>query len=62
MQGERSTKGPAPRGGARPGPGAGAREIDSAALLAGEPMIRIRHASGIYTLRQTRQGKLILTK
>lgn len=62
MQGERSTKGPAPRGGAWQGSGAGAREIDSAALLAGEPMIRIRHASGIYILRQTRQGKLILTK
>lgn len=38
------------------------RLIDSAALLGNQQSIRIRHGSGIYTLRQTRQGKLILTK
>lgn len=38
------------------------RLIDSAVLLGKQQSVQIRHGSGIYTLRQTRQGKLILTK
>jgi hemin uptake protein HemP len=38
------------------------REITSAELLRGAREIRIRHADGFYTLRQTSKGKLILTK
>jgi len=38
------------------------REITSAELFAGGREINIRHADGIYTLRQTNKGKLILTK
>lgn len=36
--------------------------ISSAALLRGRNEIQIEHASGVYLLRQTRTGKLILTK
>lgn len=36
--------------------------ISSAALLQGRNEIHIEHASGLYSLRQTRTGKLILTK
>jgi hemin uptake protein HemP len=38
------------------------REIDSASLLGAGTEIRIRHSDVVYTLRRTRQGKLILTK
>jgi hemin uptake protein HemP len=38
------------------------REIDSAFLMGTRPEIRIRHNDLVYTLRRTRQGKLILTK
>ena len=38
------------------------REITSADLFSGDREIHIRHADGIYTLRQTNNGKLILTK
>lgn len=36
--------------------------IDSGALLRGQSEVRISHGGAIYSLRQTRQGKLILTK
>lgn len=36
--------------------------IDSAALFSAGREVQIRHNGGVYTLRQTRQGKLILTK
>lgn len=36
--------------------------IDSATLFSEGREIQICHNGGIYTLRQTRQGKLILTK
>ncbi|MCS7100369.1 MAG: hemin uptake protein HemP [Burkholderiaceae bacterium] len=61
MQGERSTKPAAPRAAGQDGV-SGPRLIDSASLLGNQQVVRIRHGSGIYTLRQTRQGKLILTK
>lgn len=44
--------------GALPSP----RELDSAQLFAGARELVIRHAGETYTLRQTRLGKLILTK
>lgn len=37
-------------------------EVDSRALLAGNPCIAIRHGKDVYWLRATRQGKLLLTK
>jgi hemin uptake protein HemP len=40
----------------------GARVVDSDALLAGAAQLAIRHRETIYFLRQTRFGKLILTK
>lgn len=39
-----------------------ARQIDSRDLLAGAPEVRIVHNGQEYRLRQTRNGKLILTK
>jgi hemin uptake protein HemP len=36
--------------------------IPSEALLAGRPEVAIEHQGQIYRLRQTAQGKLILTK
>jgi hemin uptake protein HemP len=36
--------------------------IDSSTLLGPRQEVQIRHHGAIYTLRQTRQGKLILTK
>ena len=55
--------------GPRPGAHAGVdrvlrprREVSSAELLGGGREIYIRHAGEIYTLRQTSNGKLILTK
>ena len=39
-----------------------ARVFDSAQLLDGRAEIYIRHQGELYRLRQTRQGKLILTK
>lgn len=36
--------------------------IDSATLLQGRDAVRIAHGTDIYTLRRTRQNKLILTK
>ena len=38
------------------------KAIDSRSLLAGGDEIVIRHLGAEYRLRQTRQGKLILTK
>lgn len=38
------------------------REIDSADLMAGARVLHIRHGDQLYTLRVTRQGKLLLTK
>lgn len=38
------------------------REIDSNALLGAERRVRILHAGQVYELRETRYGKLILTK
>ena len=38
------------------------RCVDSAALLGRQLSVTIRHHDEIYCLRQTRQGKLILTK
>lgn len=38
------------------------REITSAELFGGWREIHIRHADGLYTLRLTARGKLILTK
>ncbi|MEL6769156.1 MAG: hemin uptake protein HemP [Pseudomonadota bacterium] len=37
-------------------------EVDSRLLLGTESTVRIRHGREIYTLRETRAGKLILTK
>ena len=39
-----------------------ARVVDSQSLLAGAPVLLIRHQGEIYRLQTTRQGKLILTK
>jgi hemin uptake protein HemP len=39
-----------------------ARVIDSAALLGGGSQLAIRHRETVYFLRETRFGKLILTK
>jgi hemin uptake protein HemP len=36
--------------------------LDSRDLFAQRPQVLIRHGSDTYTLRLTRQGKLILTK
>lgn len=36
--------------------------VDSRALLGGRREIQIWHNGAVYTLRHTRQGKLILTK
>ncbi|MEQ8515551.1 MAG: hemin uptake protein HemP [Chromatocurvus sp.] len=38
------------------------REIESDALLGAERRVRILHAGQVYELRETRFGKLILTK
>ncbi len=43
-------------------PGVRPRILDSAQLLGVQQEIQIRHHGAVYTLRQTRQGKLILTK
>ena len=39
-----------------------AAELDSAQLLGAQRALRIRHQGALYTLRVTRQDKLILTK
>lgn len=53
-------------GGKRGGGGAATAEalppLDSADLLGGRPEVEIRHGGETYRLRQTRAGKLILTK
>ncbi len=43
-------------------PAAGMAEISSAALFNGKPQLVIRHNAEVYYLKQTRLGKLILTK
>jgi hemin uptake protein HemP len=43
-------------------PQAARREYGSAELFGNDREIHIRHADGLYTLRQTAKGKLILTK
>jgi hemin uptake protein HemP len=42
--------------------GAAPRVVSSATLLAGAAQIAIRHRQTLYFLRETRFGKLILTK
>lgn len=37
-------------------------QIDSKELFKGEKIVRIIHANQVYTLRITRENKLILTK
>ena len=37
-------------------------ELHSEDLLAGAPAVLIHHEGKVYTLRATRQGKLLLTK
>ncbi len=37
-------------------------EVKSQSLLGASGVLRIRHASGVYQLRETQTGKLILTK
>ena len=39
-----------------------AEEVTSEDLLQGKPTLRIRHGDAVYTLRLTRQDKLLLTK
>lgn len=46
----------------RPNAGAARREVRSEDLFAGAPVVFIRHADAVYTLRRTSNGKLILTK
>ena len=46
---------------ARPS-GSTTRVVDSRTLLGAARELRIRHKGAVYTLRQTRQDKLILTK
>jgi hemin uptake protein HemP len=43
-------------------PEANARYIDSRELLGHDGNVKIRHRDQVYNLRQTRTGKLILTK
>jgi len=43
-------------------PESDARSIDSRLLLGHDGSINIRHGDQVYNLRQTRTGKLILTK
>lgn len=62
MQGDRNGKPAAHRAAVTQDEQGAPRLIDSAALLGNRQSIQIRHGNGIYTLRQTRQGKLILTK
>ncbi|MCB1907809.1 MAG: hemin uptake protein HemP [Rhodocyclaceae bacterium] len=45
-----------------PGTSAGKRVLASEALLAGHRKLVIEHRGERYCLRETRQGKLILTK
>jgi hemin uptake protein HemP len=46
---------PAPRGPSM-------RTVQSTALLGGEGLLGIEHNGALYTLRRTRNGRLILTK
>ena len=48
--------------GDRPQDNAPARVVNSEALMGGATQLAIRHNQSIYFLRQTRFGKLILTK
>ena len=50
------------QGSAQRGESATPRVVDSNALLAGQSQLAILHNQTIYFLRQTRLGKLILTK
>lgn len=38
------------------------REVTSEDLMEGDRLLNIRHGDALYTLRLTRQGKLLLTK
>ena len=51
-------------GGAPPSgrPGGGERQLDSRALFGAAQVVLIHHEGSTYTLRKTRNGKLILTK
>jgi hemin uptake protein HemP len=63
-----SAKSPDARGAATPATSGPPREsggpapIPSATLLQGRDAVMIEHNGRLYQLRQTRQGKLILTK
>jgi hemin uptake protein HemP len=48
--------------GSKPGPENENLEISSATLLAGKNSVAITHEGSRYTLRLTKQNKLILTK
>lgn len=54
-----STRRPATRPSTGPHP---PDEIDSGLLLGSDKRVRIHHRGQVYELRETRQGKLILTK
>jgi hemin uptake protein HemP len=65
VQATRPDRRPRPREG-QPAPRAEAaaalRTIDSATLLGTRQAVQICHHGAVYTLRETRQGKLILNK
>jgi hemin uptake protein HemP len=52
----------APKSGVNPPQAIRIRELDSRQLLGSERQVKIRHAGEVYELRETRLGKLILTK
>ena len=56
---EKSTHVPSP---SREGETAGPRRLRSSELLGGDGRVAIEHRGELYTLRQTRNGRLILTK
>ena len=60
--GEKVRASPDAAAGQTPASEPGARVVDSAALLAGRSQLAIRHRETVYFLRETRFGKLILTK
>lgn len=45
-----------------PAPSGPPKRLSSTSLLQGAPEIEIEHNGAVYRLRQTSQGKLILTK
>jgi len=59
---DRDASPPEPTAQREPRTGVAPRVVHSAALLAGASQLAIIHNETIYFLRQTRLGKLILTK